>query len=166
MKHIKIFENFLNEDTQAGEIQYKNDTFRIAHIHTNKWRVVKNGVWTIVTGEDVEAAKKAATEYLDLLYANTGGKEFMPNHKTTYVVTGQRFDTDTGTVKDGNTITFVTGSHNRNPNGTGKLTLKKGDTLKFDTDGEDNGFWYVNGDRVKGSKGWSLLWSLQIKPKA
>lgn len=157
-------EGTVNEDTQAGEVEYKGDTFRIAHIHTDKWRIVKNGVWTIVIGADVDEAKKAASKYLDLLYANTGGKVFMPKFGTNYVVTGQKFDTDSGTVKDGNTITFVTGSHNRNPGGTGKITLRKGDKLKFDEDGEDNGFWYVNGDRVKGSKGWSLLWSLQIKP--
>jgi hypothetical protein len=162
MRHIKLFEGF----ETTGEVNYDGDIFKLTHIHTNKWRLVKNREWQIVIGDTLEEATESAKQFLKLFYAD-GKPAINPRYGTKFVVTGEKFDYETGTVKQGNTITFITGSHNRNLGGTGKAVARKGDVLTFDDDGEDDGFWYLNGgkERMKGSHGWSLVWSLQIKPK-
>ena len=65
-------------------------------------------------------------------------------------------------------IGFRVGTNSQNFNGTGSVTAKKGDIIVFDREGEDNGFWSIEGDgerngHMQGSRPWSLIYGEKIQ---
>ena len=147
MKTIRKFDQFLNEDTEKKmEFTHKNSDFILSHIHTNLWRVIDNKTrtWSIVPGSDINAALKKAKSLIDDVFAD-GRPEFYPKTRAKFVVTGLTYNNE-GETKKLDSLSFRIGAHSRNPGGTAIVLVKKGEVLIFDRQGEDNGFWYKEGN--------------------
>ena len=199
LQHLKTFGSFkkqsnykygntsLNEssdiiDGEFSVFNYLGEEFKIKHIHTNSYRLTdkKTNTWQIVHGEDIQDAQKNAKGLLDIVFGE-GRPNFYPKKGDKFVVTGDYFNSDTNTFEEIDKISFREGTHWQLPGGTGTVYAKKGDIITFDRQGEDNGFWYLDGDKkvdskyyfkyedgssrysVKGPKPWHLLWSAKIK---
>ena len=184
MEKLKRFKNFNINESESFEFNHLGEDFKLNHIHTNSYRLIdkKTNTWSIVKGADMQDAQSNAMQLIDDVFAD-GRPNFYPNKGEKFVVTGEHFDSDTNTTKKTDKISFRQGTHWQNPGGTGSVHAKRGDVITFDREGEDNGFWYLDGDKrvdpkyyfkytdgsprysVKGSKPWHLLWSKQIRMK-
>lgn len=158
------------------------ESFKITFVYAGCFRVIhtKTRTWFIVNCKTIEQAESLSRTKIERVFSN-GVPKFLPSGGEKFIVTGLHHDHDTGLLKEIESIGFITGSHSRNSSGNGHYRAIKGEILTFDTEGEDNGFWYSDKDRkldpeyywkytdgsnrvrLKGSFAWSLLWSEKIK---
>ena len=149
------------------EFNRKGENFILEHIHDDSYRVIHRPTrtWSIVEGA---AALLEAEALIDILW-KSGDPNLFPKKGDKFVVL----------YEDG--LEFDTGTHHMNPQGTGKVTAKKGDILTFSREGEDYGWYYLDGGKVrhpqyyfeyadgskreaaKGSKPWQYIWRRYIK---
>jgi hypothetical protein len=151
------------------EFNHQESDFRLEHIHKNSYRVIDKitRTWSIVEADDETQALVKAKMLIDQVFSN-GRPNFHPRSNAKFVVLAD-------------SLSFRVGTHIRNLSGTGNVFAQKGDILTFDQEGEDNGFWYLDGNKVKdpqfyfkykdgsqrssvrGQKPWGLIWGQKIR---
>lgn len=158
-----------------------NTEFYVEHVHTDTYRVGHrpSGTWNLLTAPDLDTALKIGIELIDLVWAK-GEPNFYPSYKA-YRVTGTRWDHNTNEIVPSDGISLRAGTHSRNYSGTHSVQVAAGEQIICDRTGEDYSFFYYdtkprdpeNSNRyadgewrvsMRGSKIWSLLWSLEVTP--
>lgn len=152
------------------EFSRKENNFILSHIHSDSYRVIHriSRTWGIVEGVNESTALLKAEALIDGIFTN-GDPNLFPKCGDKFVVL----------CEDG--LSFNTGTHHMNPQGTGKVRVNKGDILTFDSEGEGHGWYYLDGGKdidlkyyfkyadgskresAKGSKPWHYIWNGLIK---
>ena len=142
----------------VAKFEHQDTTFKVELVYEGCYRIIDPyGSWFLIekgiastTEEAIELAKPKLDRIFSKGFPNTN-----PWIGDTFVVLAD-------------TISFRTGTHIRNFNGTGSAVAKKGDILVFDREGDENGFWSIEdkefgrGD-LQGSRPWSLVYSEKIQ---
>ena len=146
-----ILTTFEHQDTTWKVQLVYEGCYRIIDPY-GSWFLLKDGI-AKTTEEAIELAKPKIDRVFAKGFPNTN-----PWVGDTFVVLADE-------------IGFRVGTHSQNFNGTGSVTAKKGDILIFDREGEDNGFWDIQGEnynpnnrgKLQGSRPWHLIYDEKIQ---